>query len=236
MAKPKVPFSSPYYPFEKAVEGINTLKGAELIPYKIINYLLDLPDAYGYEPPDDNDYPRCRLAKYLWYDGAKPLSNPLPTPEEKRSLLFNPDDPVLNEDEQKKRHPKGYRIFPQRVVNQSILDAKTLLKVYPGRILDPSDYRTVITYNIEIWCNTGFITNTRTTAYDRTFDIEQCIREAIVGVDIAGVGCFHASRQEGSYNGSENYYTDSELAGRILYLSTSWSDSGGGTINANNIY
>lgn len=230
MAIPTVPFNSPTYPFHRVLKGSNTLRGAEVIPYKILTYLLDLPDAYGYEPQDDNERPRVRLAKYLWYDGANPLAQPLPTPKEKRSMLFDPDCPDINTDEDREKHPKGYRIFAQRMVVQSELTAKTILKVYPGRILDTDDFRTIIGMQAEIWCNVNYITNTRTNAYDRCFDIEQCLREAMSGVDIAGVGTIRFSRQDGSFNGSEVLYTDAELSGRVLYFSTAWSEGGGGAI------
>ena len=224
---PNLPdFRSPTYPFNRVIAA-NTLKGAEIIPYKVLMYLLDLPDSYGYQPPSDMAYPRARLAKYLWNDGARPLDGPMPTPAEKRSMLFDPDEPDINTDEQKARHPKGYRMFAQRVVNQSLIEAKTLIKVYPGRILDDDDFRTVLNFNCEIWANYALATNTRTTAYDRTFDIECCIREALAGVDLGGVGTIHFSRQGGSFNGSEILYTDSLQCGRMLYFSVSWSEGGG---------
>jgi hypothetical protein len=227
---PNLPdFSSPTYPFARVISA-NTLKGAEIIPYKILMYLLDLPDAAGYTPPSGNDYPRARLMKYLWNDGARPLDDPLPTPAEKTSLLFDPYNPDINTDDDKKKHPKGYRLFAQRVVNQSLLEAKTFLKIYPGRILDDTDFRTVIGFQAEIWCNYGLVTNTKTTAYDRTFDIECCLREALAGVDIAGVGTIRFSRQASSYNGSEILYTDSQMCGRMLYFSTSWAEGGGDVI------
>ena len=165
--------------------------------------------------------------RYLWHDTPNPLAQPLPTPEQKRSLLFDPDEPDINSDEMKAKHPKGYRLFAQRMVNQSVLDAKTILKVYPGRILDTDDFRTIIGMQAEIWCNTTNLTNTRTTAYDRCFNIEQCLREALAGVDIAGVGTMRFSRQDSSYNGSEVLFTDSEISGRMLYFSTAWSEGGG---------
>ena len=87
---------SPYYPYEKVQTGYLTMQGTEEIPYQIIQYLLDLPDATGYAPTNDNTRPRVRLAKYLWYDGPRPLSHPLPTAQEKLSLLFDGDNPVLN--------------------------------------------------------------------------------------------------------------------------------------------
>ena len=213
--------------FYKTLYSSNTLKGAELIPYKILNYLMDLPDAFGHVPFQSNENPRARLMRYLWHDTPNPLAQPLPTPEQKRSLLFDPDEPDINSDEMKAKHPKGYRLFAQRMVNQSVLDAKTILKVYPGRILDTDDFRTIIGMQAEIWCNTTNLTNTRTTAYDRCFNIEQCLREALAGVDIAGVGTMRFSRQDSSYNGSEVLFTDSEISGRMLYFSTAWSEGGG---------
>lgn len=230
MANDTVDFSSPYYPYRRVIAS-NQLKGAELIPYQILMYLLDLPDAAGYTPPDNNDYPRCRLAKYLWYDTPRPLDNPLPTPEQKRSMLFDPDNPDINTDEDKAKHPKGYRVFAQRMVGQSILTADTILKIYVGRVQDASDFRTNIGLQAEIWSNPNLVANTRTTAFDRTFDIEQCLREALSGVDIAGVGTMRFSRQDGSYNGSEILYTDTGIIGRMLYFSTMWSDGGSDVLN-----
>lgn len=227
MAAPKVKFECPTYPYQRVISA-NKLKGAELIPYKIITYLMDLPDAYGYAPQDNNDYPRTRLKKYLWYDEPNPLAKEMPTAEQVRSMLFNADEPDINTDEQKARHPKGYRLFAQRNIGQSVLDAKTIIKVYPGRILDDTDFRTVIGLQMEIWSNVNLVANTKTTAYDRTFDIEQCVRESLAGVDIGGVGTIHFSRQGGSYNGSEILYTDSTEIGRMLYFSVSWADSDGG--------
>lgn len=220
---------NPFYPYKRVIQA-NTLKGAELIPYKILTYLMDLPDAAGHVPFESNDNPRARLMRYLWHDGPDPLSKPLPTPQEKQSMLFDPDYPDINTDELKAKHPKGYRIFAQRLIAQSVLTAKTLIKVYPGRILDSDDFRTIIGMQAEIWANVNYVTNTRTNAYDRTFDIEQCLREALAGVDIAGVGCIKFSRNDGSFNGSELLYTDSEMVGRIVYFSTSWSEGGGGVL------
>ena len=227
-----VSFDSPFYPYQKVIPGANTLRGAELIPFKLVTYLLDLPDAAGYQPVDDNARPRVRLAKYLWYDEADPLSKPLPTPEQKRSMLFNAYQPDLNTDEQKALHPKGYRLFAQRTLNQSVLTAKTMVKIYPGRFIDETDFQAVLGFQAEIWSNYALVTNTRTTAYDRSLDIEQCLREAMSGVDIEGVGTVRFARQGGGYNGSEVLYTEGEYAGRLLFFSTAWAEGGGGKIGA----
>lgn len=233
MGIPLEPFESKTYPYRRVIKGANTLRGAEIIPYKILLYLMDLPDAAGYTPPDDNDYPRTRLKKYLWWDEPRPLAKPMPTEQEVRSMLYDPDEPDINSDEMKTRHPKGYRLFAQRMTAQSMIETKTLLKIYPGRILDTDDFRTIIGMQAEVWCNTNLLTNTRTTAYDRCFDIEQCLREALAGVDIAGVGTVRFSRQDSSYNGSEILYTDSgQFSGRMIYFSVAWSEGGGGVIGA----
>lgn len=224
-----VPFASPYYPYKKVIAS-NTLKGAELIPYKILYYLLDLPDSNGYSPPDNNEYPRCRLAKYLWNDGPRPLDGPLPTPQEKLSMLFDPTNPDLSTDEELQNHPKGYRIFGQRNVAQSLIQAKTMLKIYVSRVFDDSDFRTIIQCNAEIWTDPNLETNTRTNQLERTFNIEQCLRESLAGVDVAAVGTIRFSRQAGSFNGSELLYSDSAVQGRLVYFSTSWSEGGGDII------
>lgn len=222
---------NPYYPYEKVIAS-NTLKGAEKIPYKILMYLMDLPDANGHQPFESNDNPRARLMRYLWYDSPRPLAQPLPTPAQKRSMLFDPDEPDINTDEQKKRHPKGYRLFAQRMIGQSLLEAKSMLKIYPGRILDDNPFRTIIGMQCEIWANTDLITNTRTTAYDRVFDMEQALREALSGVNIDGIGPCEFSRQYSSYNGSEILYTDTDMSGRMIYFSILWSEGGGDKVKS----
>ena len=225
MAIPAVDKSCPTYPYRRIING-NRFEGAELIPYKIMMYLLDLPDAYGYEPVDDNSRPRVKLMKYLWYDDANPLSQPLPTPEEKRSLLFDLYRPTINTDEDKARHPKGYRLFMQRNIGQSILDAKTILKIYPGRVLDPTEFRSILGFQCEIWANPNLVTNTKTTFYDRIWDIECALRDSLNDIDMAGVGLIKFSRNDGSFNGSENTYADDGSVGRVIYFSTAWMGGG----------
>ena len=230
MANNTVPLDSPYYPYVKVISGGLTFKGAELIPYKILMYLLDLPDAAGHVPFASNDNPRARLMRYLWNDGARPLDGPLPTPEEKRSMLFDPDNPDLNTDEDKARHPKGYRLFGQRVIGQSSIAAKTLLKCYITKISENRKFEAAIGFAFEIWTNVNLESNTRTTAYDRTFAIEQCLHDALDGVNISGVGTVSFSRADNVYNGSEEIWTDSTDVGRQVNFSIQWAEGGGEAI------
>lgn len=222
---------NPFYPYTKVIPGTNTLKGAELIPYKILTYLLDLPDAAGHVPFQSNENPRARLMRYLWNDGARPLDGALPTPEEKLSMLFDPDQPDINTDEERRKHPKGYRLFMQRVIGQSGIAAKTLIKCYPTKLSEQRKFQTVIGFAFEIWTNVNIETNTKSTAYDRTFAMEQCLHEALDGVSISGVGTVSFSRNDHSYNGSEEIWTDSTDIGRMVNFSIHWSEGGGGQID-----
>lgn len=223
-------FDSPTYPYEK-VQQANTLLGAENIPYQILLYLLDLPDAAGYVPADNNERPRVRLMKYLYYDTPNPLGQMLPTPAEKMSLLFDPENPVVESDAQKEAHPKGYRMFWQKIVGQSQTDAMTILKCYVGKVFSKGArnyFVDTIGIRLEIISNVNLETNTKTNAYQRTFDIEQCIREAMNGVNMAGIGTVSFSRADHADNGSGPMYDEATNVGRWLHCSIDWADSGAG--------
>lgn len=222
----RLSFDSDTYPYDRVMPGVNRLEGAEEIPLKVIRYLLDLPDKYGYTPADDNSRPRVRLAKYLWYEGAKPLSNPLPTPSQKLSLLFDGDEPDINTDEQKAKHPKGYRIFPQVYWGPSELDAKVVLKCYIGRMISPTPFLTRIGIAFEILVNANLENTTRTDAYSRAFDIETSIVSALHGVNIAGIGIVNLARAAHIDNASSPLHDNGTHVGRILYMSIDWMESG----------
>lgn len=218
-------FYSDTYPYERVVPGANRFEGAEEIPLKIIRYLLDLPDKNNYEPLDDNSRPRVRLAKYLWYDGANPLANPLPTPEEKLSLLFDGDHPDINTDAEKAAHPKDYRIFPQVYWYPAELRAKTVLKSYIGRVIPVSDQQAKIGIVFEILVNSNTENTTRTDAYSRAYAVEQCLLSALNGVNITGVGGIRFARPAHIDSGSSPLHDNGTHVGRILYLSIDWMES-----------
>lgn len=219
-------FSSPFYPYEKTQSGVLTFRGTEKIPQRLLLYLLDLPDAAGYVPADDNGRPRVRLMKYLWYDGTRPLENPLPTPQEKRSLLFDGDEPVVDTDEMKQKHPKGYRLYGQRFWGEAQTEAKTTIKCYMGREFCPTPFEARLGVTFSILCNVNQETTTRTDAYSRAYDIEQCIKEALHGVNIGGIGVVDCSRAAHADNGSRPIYDQTgTLVGRELKMSIQWAES-----------
>lgn len=224
-------FNSPYYPYEK-VQAYNGMRGVEKIPYKILTYLLDLPLADGYEPVDDNERPRVRFAKYLWYDEANPLAKAMPTAEEKLSMLFDAEHPTVDTDELREKHPKGYRLYWQSFFGQSVTEAKTTIKCYMGRTYSYNNFRTMLGITFEILCNVNLETNTRTAAYARAYSIEQCITEALNGVNMAGVGTFEISKSGHGDNGSRVIMDDGNNVGRELKISVSWSDGDNGIVES----
>lgn len=218
-------FNSDTYPYERVQTGYSTFHGAELIPLKILRYLLDLPDNKGYTPVDDNSRARVRLAKYIWHDGENPLAKELPTPVEKLSMLYDGNEPSLNTEEAKAKHPKGYRLYAQEVWGQSQTEAQTTVKCYIGRVIPKDEFSAQIGLIFEILCNSNQETNTKTNAYSRSYDIEQCIIEALHGVNITGVGTVSASRYEHGDNGSRPIRDEGTNVGRELRLSILWIDS-----------
>lgn len=217
-------FGSPYYPYTRVPNGSTQLVGAEKIPYQILRYLLDLPDANGYTPRDDNSRPRVRLAKYLWYDDENPLANPLPTPKEKLSMLFDPAHPDINTDAEKAEHPQGYRLFWQHITKQSILTEKTFLKCYIGRVFTPRPYFTTVGIQFEVWCGSGYETNIATDVESRSFAIEQAVTEALSGVNMTGIGAISFLRHDHTNNGSEPIYSLGSVVGRAFHCSITWAD------------
>ena len=218
-------FDSPTYPYDRVAAGYLRFKGAEKIPYQLLMYLLDLPDQNGYQPVDDNSRPRVRLAKYLWYDGANPLSQTLPTAVEKRSMLFDGNNPVIDTDQQKALHPHGYRLYMQQFWEQAQKVAQTTLKCYIGRVIPTNSFSASIGIVFEILVNYGQETTTKTDAYAKAYNIEQCLLESLHGVNIAGVGVVDFSRYAHGDNGSRAIYDEGRNVGRRIYMSIQWAES-----------
>lgn len=175
---------SPYYPFYKVVSG-NTMAGAEELPYILTKYLMDLPEP-GYTPPEDNRYPRARLKKLMYWDGALPLEQPLPTTEQMKSIQFDASHPGSEPDPE-----RGYRIFSQELVRQAQTGAQTVLRIYLGNLDRVSTghgfvFRQTVIYTI--MCNYALEGNMKTTAASRAYQIAQAILEATEGVNFGGVG------------------------------------------------
>ena len=225
MSAPVVSFDSKYYPYRKVQSGYNEMQGAEEIPYKVLWYLMDMPDADGYEPIDDNSRPRVRLMKYLIYDGEQPLSEALPSPQDKLSILFDPQNPDANTDLDHVQHPYGYRLYAQNNFGQSQLDAQTIIKCYIDRVVANSDFTQTLALAFEIWTNVNYESNTATKAYNRAYDIEQCIIEALHGIDMTGVGTIQFNQRVHGDCGSRAIYDEYTNTGRKLTMCVVWNET-----------
>ena len=178
-----------YYPYNR-VQAYGTLPNIEMIPYMIRNYLMDMPSA-GYVPPDNNASYRCCLMKYLYHDCANPLSQPLPTPEQKLALVYDPDKPGTPPID------KGYRIFTQQLVSQAQTLGVSTLRIYMGRVTPISPYSAHISVVIDCLTNNDYESNTRGTDLSRTYAMACMCERALSGVDMgAGVGAFIFDRRE----------------------------------------
>ena len=218
-------FNSPYYPYEKVQTGFNTLKGAEYIPYKLLMYLLDLPDQYGYEPVDDNERPRVRLIKYIYYDDPNPLSKPLPTPEQKMSLLYNGKNAQLDGDEDKANHPKGYRLYPQQYEEPSQLIAKVMLRCYMAREIPRSDFKTMIGIDFSTVTNYALDNIIGTGVYSRTYAIHQCLIEALHGVNLTGIGTIYYSKPAHGDSGRTVFHDEGTNIYDDTFFSIEWQET-----------
>ncbi len=220
-----VDFKSPYYPYEKVYSGFNTLKGAELIPQKILMYLLDLPDKNGYMPIDDNERARVRLIKYIYYDESNPLAQPLPTPEQKLSLLYDGKNPDINTDEDKQLHPKGYRIFGQQYEMMSQLDAKITLRCGTAREIPRSDYKTIIGLDFQVITNYMLDNIMGTGVYSRTYAIHQCLVEALHGVNMTGIGTIYYSKPIHGDSGRSQYHDEGFNNYSDTFFAIDWQET-----------
>ena len=181
---------SPFYPYER-VQGYGTLPALETLPNKLRDYLMDMPSP-GYEPPDNNAYPRCALMKYLYYDTPLPLNNPAPTVQQKQSVVFDPELPDRPPDAE-----KGFRIFSQALVSQAQTEGQTIMRIFMGRILSSSNFRTEASVHIVFLSNVSYDANTRDTALSRTFAMACLAVRALNGVNLGeGVGTLYFDRKQ----------------------------------------
>jgi len=207
-----VDIRSPYWPYVKVQESYYDLSDSVSLPRKIADYLIDAPQG-DYIPPDDNSYPRCRLWKYLYHDGARPLEQSLPTIAEKMSVVFNPDDP------QNPPTEKGYRLIPQIFTRQSQEKAQTRINVYMGRTVPMNEeMRIALAVTFRIWTHYTYELNTRSDEYSRAFAIEQCLIEALHGVNMDGIGTFFFSKMVHPDCGSGVMYDGETNVGRELTI------------------
>ena len=208
---------SQWYPYTKVQESYYDLADTVSLPRKICDYLIDAPiiDRVNgsYFPPNDNKFARCRLWKYLYYDGATPLNEPLPTIEQKMSVLFNPSSP------ENPPTSKGYRLIPQIYVKPSQVEAQSRIHIYMGRTVPSQDeFKIAVSVVFYIWTHYTYELNTKSDEYSRAFAIEQALIEAFHGVNMEGIGTFFFSRIKHPDCGSRAIFDGETNVGRELTM------------------
>ena len=202
--------SNPYYPYNK-VQDFVTLPDAETILKKIVDYLLDLP-MKGYTPPSDTSTPRSRLIRLLYYDVPHPLEQPLPTPAQKISIVFDPESPDVPPTD------RGYRIYPMIYPIQAQSEGQTTLKIFMGYAKPNSPFRVEQSIEFQVLTNTAYENNQASTSLSRTYQICLEIIRALNGVNIDGVGGFYFNRKIHTECGLEPIADKSQNVGYRLVL------------------
>lgn len=209
--------NDPYFPYKK-LQNYPTMPYAETLLKKIVDYILDLP-MKGYTPEDNNMLPRVRIIKTLYHDVPRPLQQPLPTPEEKVKIVFDPARPDVPPTD------KGYRIYPMIYPIQAQAEAQTTLKIFMGWTKATSPYRIDQGIAFEVMSNTAYEVNSAGTSLSRTFQICTDLIEAFNGVNMDGVGTFYFDRRQHSECGIEPIADKSQNVGYRLMMGLTYMGS-----------
>ena len=209
---------NPYFPYQK-VADYTTIPDAETLLKKIVDYLLDFP-MRGYTPPSDTSTPRSRLSRLLYYDVPHPLDQPLPTPAQKISMVFDPESPDVPPDKD-----KGYRVYPMIYPIQAESMGRTSLKIFMGYAKPVSPMRVEQSVAFEVLSNTALEGNQATTSLSRTYQICVEIIRALNGVNIEGVGGFYFDRRQLTDCGLEPIADKSQNVGYRLTMGLTFMGS-----------
>ena len=209
---------NPYFPYQK-VADYTTIPDAETLLKKIVDYLLDFP-MKGYTPPSDTSTPRSRLSRLLYYDVPHPLDQPLPTPAQKISMVFDPESPDVppNKD-------KGYRVYPMIYPIQAESMGRTSLKIFMGYANPVSPMRVEQSVMFEVLSNTALEGNQATTSLSRTYQICVEILRSLNGVNMEGVGGFYFDRRQLTDCGLEPIADKSQNVGYRLTMGLTFMGS-----------
>lgn len=204
--------NSPFYPYEKVFTSYLNLAETQTLLRQICDYLIDAPQG-DYTPQDNNEFARCRMWKYLYYDCERPLSQPLPNIKDKMSVLFNPAQP------EEPPTDKGYRLIPQIYIEPSQEIAQTRLMFTTGRTV-PSDnpFKACLSIVFYIWTNQSYETNTKDGGLSRSQSIELALIDAFNGLNMQGIGTFFFDRRKHADCGSAVIYDGQTNVGRKVTM------------------
>lgn len=175
-------------------KGYNTYQNTTDICYKIVQFLLDIPYVESGGDFSEVSQTGCRadLIKYIFYDNANPLACKLPTLEEKKNLIFNPDKP-----QKPPIKEKGYRIFAQSKIIDVQTDSKIELRVYPSMITPVDAFMGDLIISFECWSNMDY--QQLKSFQSRTYNMVVCILSALNGRNMAGIGTMFFDKKANAY-------------------------------------
>lgn len=147
------------------------------------------------------------------------MSEALPTPKQKISLIFDPNHPDVAPTD------KGYRIFPMIYPIQAQAEGQTTLKIFMGWAKPTNTFRIDQSVSFEVLTNTAYEGNAGGTSLTRTYEICVNIIRALNGVNIDGVGTFYFDRRQHTECGLEPIADKSQNVGYRLTLGLSYYGS-----------
>ena len=210
--------TNPYYPYQK-VADYPTMPDAETLLKKVVDYLMDFP-MKGYTPPSDTSTPRSRMIRLLYYDTPHPLDQPLPTPQQKISIIFDPESPDVPPDTE-----KGYRVYPMIYPIQAESVGRTSLKIFMSYAKPNGTMRIDQAICFEVLTNTAYENNQATVSLSRTYQICIEILRALSGVNIDGVGGFYFDRRQNTECGLEPIADRNQNVGYRLTMGLTYMGS-----------
>lgn len=208
---------NPFYPYRK-IADYTTMPDAETLLKKIVDYLLDLP-MRGYEPPSDTSTPRSRLIRLLYWDEPHPLEKPLPTPQQKLSIVFDPESPDVAPTD------KGYRIYPMIYPVEAQSEGQTTIRIFMGYARPVSDLQVEQSIEFQVLTNTQYENNQHSVSLSRTYQICTEIIRALHGVNMDGVGGFYYNRRIHTDCGMEPIADKAQNVGYRLVMGLTYMGS-----------
>lgn len=190
----------------------------ETLIYKVVDSLLDLPRD-GYTPFDYGA--RADLMRLIYYDDRNPFAKPLPTPKQKKSLIFNPDRSDNPPDVS-----KGYRIFLQSRAIEPQERMKTQVHISLGMERPDTDLHSIVELIFVIITGANYedLVDENGIHRSRTYCIASRIKRALNGVNIAGVGTISYSRKKQTTCGMVEFQDNYFNIGYILTMCCEFMD------------
>jgi len=170
------------------------------VPYRVLEYLAE-----------NNDI----IWKLLKYQTKDALSKPNLTLDEKLALIWSGDS-----DQDK------YSVFLTRLIENAILDAKTILKIYKINTIPTDHIKANVSYEFDILHGSKLaIVEYNGIICNRADVFETELLKTLNGVYVGGIGTLQFNKQKSNWDSSNYNLGDSKTyEGTSLILTTQMGD------------